>query len=286
MAEYWKSTPKYWCKFCEVYVKDTKLERAQHEATGRHQGNIQRSLRGLHKKQEQEEREKQKAKDEIARLNGLVPGSGSASIAGPAGQSVGKKPTFTKYVPKQATAEDRKRQLAELAALGVAVPDDFRKEVAMVGDWEVVSQKVVEEGDSKPLNIGVRKRKIDEDEAEALAASEAITRNKGWGQTFKRFPGSNGGDDDLNVLFKVKKPAVKEESDVKEESQDANENAPKIKEEPEIKEPALKDVPTAEEVTNTAAKTEEADVDVPIKEEETTPPVPAVVFKKRKKPVR
>jgi hypothetical protein len=77
MAEYWKSTasvahgmyglrltkfqPKYWCKYCEIFVKDTKFEKQQHEATGRHQGNIRRSLKGLHREQEIEARKQAQA---------------------------------------------------------------------------------------------------------------------------------------------------------------------------------------------------------------------------------
>src|ERR1700743_2697962 len=132
MSEYWKSTvsphilptyqafkprtnvysfqqPKYWCKFCKVYVRDTKLERSQHEATGRHQGAIQKSLRDLHKGQEREQREAQRAKDEVARLNGMVGGSAaskSSSASGPALQSS----SGSAAPKKQATVEDRKRQ--------------------------------------------------------------------------------------------------------------------------------------------------------------------------------
>ena len=62
MSEYWKSTPKYWCKHCSVYVRDTKLERTNHEATGRHQGAIKRSLRDLHRNAEQQERETEPGK--------------------------------------------------------------------------------------------------------------------------------------------------------------------------------------------------------------------------------
>ncbi|MBE7181524.1 MAG: hypothetical protein INR71_10015, partial [Terriglobus roseus] len=68
--------PKYWCKFCKTYVRDTKFERQQHDATGRHQSNIQRSLRTLHRDAERGERDKQRARDEVARLNGVVGGGG------------------------------------------------------------------------------------------------------------------------------------------------------------------------------------------------------------------
>ncbi|KAF2182182.1 U1 zinc finger domain-containing protein [Zopfia rhizophila CBS 207.26] len=286
MAEYWKSTPKYWCKFCSVFVKDTKFERAQHEATGRHQGNIQRSLRGLHKEQEQEERKKQRAKDEVARLNTLVPGSGSAAPSGDA--RVGATPTFTREKEKKATLDDRKRQMEQLAAMGVAVPEDFRRDMAMAGDWQVVSEKLVSRDERKegepPLNVGVHKRKLDEAEEEALAAGEIITKKKGWGQTFKTFPGSKGGDTDLDVLFKkVKNFAPKEEAEAKAE--------PQVKEESEVKgeaaETALQDIPTEPDtVTRNALKAEEEDGNTPRvapAKAEDGAAEPVVVFKKRKK---
>lgn len=290
MAEYWKSTPKYWCKFCSVYVRDTKFERAQHEATGRHQGAIQRSLKGLHKEQQAEERRKQQAKNEVARLNGLVSGSGSSSstnVSVAAGNAsgdsrVGAKPTFSNRGEKQATLEDRKRQLNQLAAMGIsgAVPEEIRREMAMAGDWQTVSERVVgEDGvEKKSLSTGVHKRKLDEEEEEAVAAGEIITKKKGWGNTFRSFPGKMGGgeDDDLETLFnKAKKPTVKVESEVKEES--------KVKDEPEVKEEGeksvLKDIPTEEEA---AAQANTKDLGISVKKEDDAP-APAVVFKKRKK---
>ena len=89
--------PKYWCKYCEVYVKDTKFERAQHEATGRHQGNIQRSLKTLHRKQENEQRDKARAQAEVARLNGLVGSSSNPSVA----TGSGGAPTYEKRPEKK-----------------------------------------------------------------------------------------------------------------------------------------------------------------------------------------
>jgi hypothetical protein len=80
--------PKYWCKFCVTFVKDTKFERQQHEATGRHQGNIQRSLRGLHREQETEQRNKARAQAEVARLNGLVPDASKTIPQSRQGQAV------------------------------------------------------------------------------------------------------------------------------------------------------------------------------------------------------
>jgi hypothetical protein len=255
------SQPKYWCKFCEVFVKDTKFERQQHEATGRHQGNIRRSLKGLHREQE----------IEVARLNGLVP---SASASPSVATGLGEKSTFGKREPeKKATVEDRKRQWDQLAAMGVALPEAARTDLGMAGDWKVVTKQVVGEvGDDgefqvKQLNKGVHKRKLDEDEEEKIAAGEMITKRKGWGHTFKTFPGSKGGDEDIESLFATKTPQVKaEESPVKAEEP--------VKGEDETA--ALHDIPTAEEAETQAAE-------AIVKKEDDTPAAPAVVFKKRKK---
>ncbi|KAL1599803.1 hypothetical protein SLS60_007608 [Paraconiothyrium brasiliense] len=279
MSEYWKSTPKYWCKFCKDYVKDTKFERQQHEATGRHQSNIQRSLKGLHREQAAQERQKQRAKDEVARLNGLVPSaSSSASTDAPA------KPTFAKTEEKKATLQDRKKQWEQLAAMGIAVPDEARGGMALKGEWTVVKEEVVgevgEDGEFKALNKGVRKRKVDEEEAERELAGETITRKKGWGQTYKSLPGKGGGDDDdIEALFKRRKTDIEDEN---------AELTSEVKEEDVVKEEAqlqpLANIPTVEEAA--VKQKEEQDVDTAaalVKEEEASGGTPAVVFKKRKK---
>ncbi|KAK7193719.1 U1 zinc finger [Paraphaeosphaeria sporulosa] len=278
MSEYWKSTPKYWCKFCKDYVKDTKFERQQHEATGRHQSNIQRSLKGLHREQAAEERQKQRAKDEVARLNGLVPStSSSAASNAPA------KPTFAKTEEKKATLQDRKKQWEQLAAMGIAVPDEARGGMALKGEWTVVKEEVVgsvdQDGEFKALNKGVRKRKVDEAEEERELAGETITRKKGWGQTFKSLPGKGGDDDDIEALFKKRKADVKDEepalkTEVKEEDT--------VKGEAESQ--PLADIPTEEEAAAKREAERKTDSTAAlVKEEESSGSTPAVVFKKRKK---
>ncbi len=224
MSEYWKSTPKYWCKHCKTFVKDTKFEKTNHEATPKHQGNLKRFLRDLHKGHEREERDKQRAKNEVDRLNGVVSGSGSKDAANP----WERKPAIPMPSDmRQASPADRKKQLAQLAELGVAVPEDFRKEMAMVGDWQTTSQRPIYDtvkkeeasGDVKPegLNVGVRKRKFEGQEEEEEAGETAVRR--GWGSTIKTYPGTAGdGEDDLDALLgstrTVKAPAVGTESSI------------------------------------------------------------------------
>jgi len=216
MSEYWKSTPKYWCKHCKAFVRDTKLERTNHEATPKHQGNIKRFLRDLHRGHEREERDQQRAKDEVSRLNGVVSGNPSTSSGSnvlPWQRKAAIPPLLSG--PRQATPAERKQQLSQLAAMGVAVPEDFRREMAMAGDWQTLSERPLyeeakEEEDSKDtkpsnteikhrgLNIGVRKRKY-EGQDEEEEAGERVVR-KGWGSTTRTYGGSSD-DVDLDALL-------------------------------------------------------------------------------------
>lgn len=160
--------------------------------------------------------------------------------------------------------------------MGVALPAAARGDLAIAGEWKTVKEEVVgevtEDGEFKAtsLNKGVRKRQLDEDEEEQKAAGELITKRKGWGHTYKSFPGSKGGDDDdIESLLRKKKlqPEVKREEPgdgVKAEVEEENEAK------------TLQDIPTAEEAEAKAAE-------AIVKKEEDAPATPAVVFKKRKK---
>jgi hypothetical protein len=119
----------------------------------------------------------------------------------------------------QASVAERKKQLAQLAEMGIAVPDEFRGEMAMAGDWKVISQRPVEETTSEdPLSVGVRKRKYEGLEEEEEAGE--ILAKRGWGSTSKKYPGANGADTpNLDALLSGVKSVKKEEPalDVKEE---------------------------------------------------------------------
>ena len=194
--------PNYWCKHCKTYVRDTPLEKKNHEATPRHQGNLKRFVRDLHRENERAERDKQRAKDEVARLNGAVPTPGGSGQFKPT-------VTFTKTAARNANPDERKRQMAQLAEMGVAVPDDFRRENAMAGDWEIISQHVVApegsevkaegDGDVKSsLNVGVRKRKAEEEVEEVVPKLEEGRRRPRWGTDTRTLPGDS---DDLDALL-------------------------------------------------------------------------------------
>ena len=189
-------------------MRDTKLEKQNHDATPKHQGNIKRFLRDLHRGNERDEREKQRAKDEVARLNGEP---GSSKVSGPRDFSSRRTQSAAPIASglRQLTPAECKQQMAKLAELGVAVPDEYRREVAMAGDWQVMSETLLhervkkeeEDDETKPngLNVGVRKRKLEEQEAEEEAV-EPITR-RNWGSTLRTFPGTMEEDSDLDILL-------------------------------------------------------------------------------------
>lgn len=258
MSEYWKSTvsthskflclvmliepqPKYWCKYCKTYVRDTKLEKQNHEATPKHQGNLKRFLRDLHRGHDKDEKDKERAKSEVARLNGLVTGGGTTpTVSSSSGFGRGPTPSLPKT---QATPSQRKQQLAQLAELGVSIPDEFRPEMAMAGDWQVTSERVIAPGGEKGLDsiaLGVRKRTVEEEEEEA-----AETKRRKWGSTYRTHPAAeDNGDLDLllsNVTRKDTGPTAKTEvkkdpePDIKEEArlETDSETKTEVKLEPE-----------------------------------------------------
>ena len=291
MASHWKSTPSYWCKFCETYVRDTPLERKNHESTGKHQGNIQRQLRDIHKRKEREDRDKQRAKDEVARLNGLVGGGDKGNAASTSATPQLLPPPGTRPQPPPPVsnaAAQRKAHAEQLAALGVALPEELKREVTGVGGWSTVSETVVsapkslaeikEEEQMKAeqgvLNKGVHKRKAEDEEAEA----EASRKRNVWGSSLRRYPGGGnedgeggeGGGEDLNALLsgvgKKKEEEVKAEAevDVRVKSRDVVEG-----------------MPAAGGKTETVDESVAEDVKQESDDTALTAP-PAVVFKKRK----
>lgn len=220
MSEHWKSTPRYWCKHCSTYVRDTKLERLNHESTAKHQSAVKRSLRDLHRSKEHEERDKERAKREIERLNGVVSGTWTgASTAGGSSSSGGAGAGRAAGVNLSET--ERKRQAEQLASLGVSIPQEFRGDMAMVGEWTVTSTTIVEdkpkqeEDDISPeaRARGVHKRERTEEEKEEEDAIKGLFKKpRRWGRDSK--VAATGTDDDLDTLLSGGLVVKKKEEDV------------------------------------------------------------------------
>ncbi|KAI5780433.1 hypothetical protein EDC01DRAFT_668083 [Geopyxis carbonaria] len=237
MSEYWVSTPKYWCKHCSTFVVDTPLSKKNHDATGKHQGALKRFLRDLHRSNERSQHATENAKREVARLNALVSGTGSSSSTSSTAPapSVGKPEAKAGErwgaATRPLTAAEQKAQLAELAALGVAMPEAFRGDLALPGEWTTVAveqvkhksekEKVREELAElvqKEKEEGERKRRWEEMDADEKAL-------KGFRIETRTYPAeARGGDDDGVVPPKMKfefKKKVKREEPEEEKKEEA-----------------------------------------------------------------
>ena len=303
MSEYWKSIPKYWCKHCKDFVTDTPLGRKNHDATAKHQSGIKRFLRDLHRDNERAQTATENAKREVERLNALVGGSSSAAVSAKT-QSVAK-PEVARgekwgAATRALTAEEKKRQMKELEALGVAMPEEFRGDLALPGEWSTVSveyekpkltekervRKEIAQQQKKEMDEAERKRKwdeLDEDEKEIRSfkiqertypgASEDVDLDSLFGK------GKGKGEVKVEEDAPVAKPVVfkvnRREDGIKKEDDDDE----------ETHDQAVK-TESSESPPGITAKVGETDEPaVAIKKEEDAPAQAAasgVVFKKRK----
>lgn len=281
------SQPRFWCRHCKIFIRDTAFEKTQHEASPKHQGSLRRFLNTIHKENEQKQRDSQRAKSEVERLRQTVGGGSTTEQGGAPLPAKRNAPPTPKPVQRPATLEERKKQISQLAAMGVVVPEEYRADMALAGDWKTISETRVEpqlglEGPSK--SIGVRKRKLEGDEEERDEAEPEVVVNKGWGSRTKQYPGvqDDGDLDDLLAstqgIKKTKTFTPKAELIEPDTNPEQLTNTTKKEDVAPKSEAQEKDQPGA-------IKTEEPDsASVPVIEEKQQSPdaAPGVVFKKRK----
>lgn len=192
--------------------------------------------------------------------------------------------------------------MAQLAEMGVAVPQEFRGEMALAGEWQTVSERTIEDpgkdGDSA-INIGVRKRKFEGQEEEEEAGERVV--KKGWGSTTRKYPGFQEEDEDLDALLQtttvvngkrsdrlpVKAERQPSDTEIKVEKTEAAEDGeqPSVKKE-ESESGVNRWIPEAADSTaDPAIKTEAPEgTDIPpeLANEPSEGQAAGVVFKKRK----
>ncbi|KAK6539688.1 hypothetical protein TWF694_009892 [Orbilia ellipsospora] len=202
MSEYWVSTKRYWCERCKMFVKDSPLSRKDHEASPKHQHALQRFLRELHRNKEREAVAAENTKREAERLNNLDnPNYVPKPLARRAADLI-EKPAKTNTWRSE---EQKQKHLDELAALGVAMPESYRKEHAMVGEWETVrvieSAATAEDEDEDENTKRAKRRKLGEGEEE----DEEDAQNRNFSVRTMEYPGdatSSGNIED--ITFKKK----------------------------------------------------------------------------------
>jgi len=68
MTEYWVSKQSYFCKYCDIFIRDDKPSRAQHERGLRHKGNLERYIRDIYKKEDRAKRERADDAGQISKI--------------------------------------------------------------------------------------------------------------------------------------------------------------------------------------------------------------------------
>ncbi|KAH0128557.1 U1 zinc finger domain-containing protein, partial [Aureobasidium melanogenum] len=117
---------------------------------------------------------------------------------------------------------ERKRQMEQLAAMGVAIPEEYRRDMSIQGEWSTVSETPIysrpvkstsDDQDEDTKAFGVRKRKLDDEEEQDLKLAP-----KAWGSRLKSYPGaSSNTEEDLDALLSgatTKKEVKSEASDL------------------------------------------------------------------------
>lgn len=68
MADYWVSRKKWTCKYCDITINDDLPSRQQHEGGFRHKNNVERALKDIYRKSEQDKRDKEHARREMLKI--------------------------------------------------------------------------------------------------------------------------------------------------------------------------------------------------------------------------
>lgn len=179
---------RYWCKFCSVFVTDTKFERNVHENSGKHKSAVRQSLRSIHQQSRDEKRESEEVAREMARIEAAVTQSGhkldsaastaksdSSAAAPPTRRGVYervdevKKPEVKAVVldANTGTGQWEKVEVVPLAAPPVNdfTPSEFKlsaaKKAQRVNDSESVRWKIQEKQLDDDDDLVLKKRKLD-----------------------------------------------------------------------------------------------------------------------------
>ena len=165
--------------------------------------NVQKSLRSLHKDHERQEIEKQKASDEVARLKRTV-SAGICKSEYPKTYSRNASQLQNLSTSNNGSINERKKQMSKLIEMGIAVPEEYRAEIAMAGDWHMVSEvqpEIINFTKSEPEENKITllaKRKRDNTKPGEPDVGDGGTPNLKWGTTIKQYPGWYAdGDDDV-----------------------------------------------------------------------------------------
>ncbi|KAH8082206.1 hypothetical protein HD553DRAFT_67467 [Filobasidium floriforme] len=146
MTEYWVSKKQYWCKYCNIFIRDDAPSRSHHENGLRHQGNKDRFLRNIYKTGEKSVREK----EDEARIMKKIEQQALASHTAAQPKDDSESEPSSSRPPPPPKKTDKFSNYSTAASLGYVdtqadidaakeAAEAERKKVGQAGQWETVA---------------------------------------------------------------------------------------------------------------------------------------------------
>ncbi|ORY30607.1 hypothetical protein BCR39DRAFT_529151 [Naematelia encephala] len=153
MTEYWVSKKQYWCKYCNIFIRDDAPSRRQHETGLKHQGNKERFIRDLYKGGNQAKREREAEAIEMARIEASAARAHAKDVHLPSARPslltrLHSSATSSSKPRERSKPEDRFANYSTAAQLGFEdqdtqksmyeVEQELKGRAGEVGAWQVV----------------------------------------------------------------------------------------------------------------------------------------------------
>ena len=160
MTERWISTKKYYCKYCNTWIPDTKVSRQQHDISDRHKNAMQRNLSRI-------QRQDAIARSSNPTLASPRPGVASSAnmrnkVVNTAAYGYGERDDMTAFV-----AQGRRTKY-EIPDEEEIVPLKARE--GNVGKWQV-TQIISKEQDKEDVVDGVKREESPDPDVEPRTAT-------------------------------------------------------------------------------------------------------------------
>ncbi|KIR90294.1 hypothetical protein I304_05870 [Cryptococcus deuterogattii CBS 10090] len=184
MTEYWVSKKQYWCKYCNIWIRDDAPSRRQHETGLKHIGNKERFIRDLYRGGEKAKKEKAQEAAEMARIDAAAAAayahdaaSGAVCPSPLALSSASPAPSSSMAKARDSRPKDKFSNYSTAAQLGFVDPDaekstyeieqEIKGRAGEPGQWEeVVAPPPLIEAYSTSMNGAKRNREEEDEEGE------------------------------------------------------------------------------------------------------------------------
>lgn len=148
------------------------------------------------------------AKKEVQRLNAVTSGKpvAGATIGPGAGTTTTTTTKWASSATRPVSEAEQKAQMKQLESLGVALPEEFRKEVALPGEWtateitsDITTTTTTSEGAQKRGTLSSKGKQAEESSKEAI--KEELLRKRKADEEARRWEEM---DEDERVMKKFK----------------------------------------------------------------------------------